>query len=563
MMKFVTENKLLVFSFSLLAISVLLHLMSYQYPFVYEDEALYLFFGKRDTVAPDAGIVWKVLVSIGMFIFYGSEFKLIPLLFGLSGAFCFYLIIKRGLNLKTTSSLLLTVLYISSPIFYSQAHRIRPEIVHVFFALCATSLYILTINNPKINDLTSILKDKYFIIGTFCLLMVPHSHVMGVLHLPAIGLLLAYLFYSKTGSIKDSYVGLSIIAVLFFATLFILLPGLLKNKLHHFDSFQTNTFTETLQKAWSMFTVAFRVWYGDLHNQEHIIWPKLFASGKHLRLEGLILYFLALLSCIFVVIRAFLSKANSKQTLISCVAGINCICYLVAIVIFRRLNNSYNIILLPWMLISIASAFSQLDWKENIEPKINKYWAKVVICALLFSFVISIVHNINFVFPLRKTNFNQLLTNLETELDRCECKNVSTASTPYFIFLQEDNPLPILPFGDIIAQNSIKTNPEGFRGAHLDTLNKEDSCVIVIARNYYSYDWWGQYADSMGKLREILSKDFDELAEISMPFYKNDPFYPRMKKNADFEYPMGADTIYIGGKETIWIYKKKAPDQTM
>jgi len=529
----------------ILVLQIILHLISYQYPFLYEDEALYLSFGQSGNISLDSGILWYFFTKINMNLFSGSELKILPLFSGLLSAFSLFLIMRKGLKLELYISLIFTILYVSSPIFFSQAHRIRPEILHVSLSLISLVFYIYSyLKNSK----------TLLLIASFCFISIIHTHIMGLLNMPGLYLVVAYIFYEQTKSIQKTLLSLVCIILLQILILYYFIPSLFSYSVHHFDAFETNSLFGLFKKSWYSFLISFKVWYWDLRGSSYQIINSLFSAGYHLTLEGVILYIESLVAGLILIVYIYKKRRVSLPIIVSLGAAINCVCYFLAIVVFRRINNSYNIILLPWMIISIASCFYDFEIKNNkFFQYVVQFYRYIIIVTTIFLAAIYSVHIYKYIFPLRNTNFNSVLSNLKEEAKKNNCKNFSFVSCPYFIFFDNTDGKHPTAFGDVIASYNEK-----FNSKYKEQLMSNDTCLAVIARNYYGYDWWGQYFSSVSKLNKVLDNEFKIVSKISMPFYKNDPFYPYIKQNKDnIQYPIGADTIYFGGQETIWLMKNR------
>lgn len=538
----------------LLILVVLSHVLTYTFPIIYEDEAIYLYKGLYAPINLDSGFVWKCLMHFDNTFFYGSNLKIVPLVLGLLGAVLFYLILRKGLKLGFLTCNLVTTLYISSPIFFSQAHRIRPEIINVFFTLLSLLCFIVVYNdkNEKLKFLKYILINPFFILGIAALILIPNTHVMGVLNFPALLIFLVYLIYDKTKSIKKTFIGLGMVG-------FVLFVSILKLFFVTKD-FPPNTFTpngliDAFAKSLYWFFDSFKIWFWGLKMPVSVgFFREFLSNGFHLLLEGTILYVLAVTLAIFFIMVNFKNKKVLCQKVLIFSAFVNCIVYFLHIVILHRLNNSYNIMLFPWILILIAGAFVSINYENNKIKVINSVVRGLTTGALIFIFFIDSLHYFYIVYPLRDNNFNKILSVLQYKINKNHYK-VSIASCPYNAFLI--NATQIKPYGDILQENSIYDKNKGFTSANIHLSYPKGTYLIVIARNYYGLGWWRNYSEAVDKMDKIINSNFKVVDEISMPFYNNDPFYPNYKVRGKIKYPMGSDFTYIGGLEKIYILKSK------
>ena len=351
------ENKLINILICILILQVILHLLSYQYPFFNEDEALYLLFGQNRGVSLDSGIIWRYFTNIDLLFFSGSELKLFPLILGLLSALCLYQIMRDGIKLSVSISLIFTIVFISSPIFYSQSHRIRPEILHVFISLLSLIIYIYSYLKKS---------RSLFFVGTICFLSIIHTHIMSILNLPGLYVVISYIIYDHTRSFKKALLYVLGIIIIQFLSLYFLIPGLLNYNVYQADSFNISGFTDLILKSWASFLISFKVWYWDLRGSNYTLINYLFSSGYHLTVEGVVLYVESLIAGLIFLVYFYIKRNLSLPFVIALGSFINCICYFIAIVFFKRINNSYNILLLPWMILSIASIFYPFDLKKHM-----------------------------------------------------------------------------------------------------------------------------------------------------------------------------------------------------
>lgn len=542
--------------FGIVILVFLAHILTFQYPYFYEDEALYLLYGLNETASADAGFIWQWIVKVSMALLSEENIKLFPLLFGFGSGIIFYLILSKGFNLRKSLSLGVTVLYLFSPIFFSQAHRIRPEIVHVFLALGAFLCLIYSCKYYKKNK-KSFNLNYYLFAGIALIILIPHTHIMALNHFPALGVLLLYVLYKHYKSLKTLGMIISIIGAIFVSGILLFIPNILSINPNIHGTVQTSGFFELIQASWGMFKTSFVVWYGQVPFHSEIPAIKNFYSyGHHLLREGLLLYIGSIILGTYALFAKFFKnkKKIDLEWIIIFAAVANCIFYFVSIYIFKRINNSYNIALLPWMLIAISGVYTL---HANHIHRFMK-WGVSILGVFLF-LGIYMVHYYANIYTIRHNNFNIIVQEIKKDLAKHQCYDVPFASTPYNVFLMKSYRIPT-SYEGVITHNSKKINASGFTGKLMDNF-KKGTCIVVHARHHYGFDFFKQFSDSGEILREILKENFQIISKISMPFYtasfsRFDPFYPIIQDNGWMKYPMGADTIYYGGQETVWILRQ-------
>lgn len=545
---------------AVLLVSIILNYLTVNFPYIHEDEGIYVGFALSGNITPNSGHAWSCFIKIATYLFSPEYIRIAPLSVGVFTAFIILWIVRKVYKLNIVLASLICSFVLLNPVFMSQSHRIRPEILHCFFAISSVSFIIRAFLNENLKTKKEVILNSDIVLSFLFWLFTTQCQVMGVLHSSGIGLMYFFYFLNKS---KNNISFSVIISILFFIifcgvnllTIFHNTPLAASN----FDSFQYSSFWDLVRRSFGLFKINFEVWFWGVYPQtKYEFINYYYSSGRNIRFENVFLFFLNLALLIqFFSRNKFKFKLDIKNALYLS-ASVTCICFFLSIMIFARHNNSYNIVYVIWLAISLSYYLQDI-----------KYVKASIIILVNLLVVSSLFHFFLHVYPNRHSNFPEITKKTKDLLFENNCNRVISVSNPYSIFIKNHDGTSFL-YSDFLGQNVAYEQNERFKMNYsgIEKITSKDDCLVVAARQYYGLGWWANYPKTIKRIKKYIDMKYDLVAKFRYPFYSGnnyfyDAYYPSNATKDDKKFPVGNTDNHLGGAEEIFIFKpnQKALDR--
>jgi hypothetical protein len=351
---------------------------------------------------------------------------------------------------------------------------------------------------------------------------------MSFLHLPGIFLLIAFLTFRNFKKPKTVILGYLIIFSVFFLCF---QPALLTNGFSYLHSISGSQIPNARVGIFGPFTIIFdnaTVWFSDVAT-----WRPFFSRGHHLRV------LIQLMLCLF-LIKMFeeiwqVSRSGlSMNSVLGLCSGVNVAAFISSIYLFKRINNSYLLILDLWL-------FAFFVFGAKAKARSWSYSAFVGVVILGF-FAIESLHFAGLVFPYRNSLFTENLIAIEAGSRAVDCNKLDFASAPYFPFFSAQDAADLSKTDGDVDQLKVLL-------AGLPT----NSCIFIHARHLWGFEFFSQY--HLAKLRDSINRNFKSVSTIELPYYKHERSL-FIKERDGKSLPIGSDYLYYDGHEVGFFFKR-------